>query len=93
MYGALALGRPILYVGPRPSHVTDLLAEDEPAERLGWWTPHGDVDAAIETIDAIRQTPPEELRAMGERAAELVRERFDTHAMIERFCDAVVVRR
>lgn len=89
VYGALALSRPILYAGPRPSHVTDLLSEDDPAQRIGWSIEHGDVDAAIRAIDEIRALPQTELVAMGERAAALVQERFDTKQMIDRFCDVI----
>ncbi|MEN0109821.1 MAG: glycosyltransferase family 4 protein, partial [Planctomycetota bacterium] len=89
VYGAIALERPILYAGPRPSHVTDLLAEDDPAQRIGWSIAHGDVDGAIAVLDEIRRTPAEELRAMGERAGAVVRERFDTAEMTGRFTDVV----
>jgi glycosyltransferase involved in cell wall biosynthesis len=85
VYGALALGRPILYVGPHPSHVSDLIDE----HRVGWSIDHGDVEEAIRTIDAIRQTPPEELREMGQRALRLIAERFDERQMIDEFCDVV----
>lgn len=90
VYGALALGRPVLYAGPRPSHVTDLLNEDDPAERIGWSIEHGDVEAAIAAIDAVRAMPQEELAAMGARAAALVQERFDNTAMIDRFGKVVL---
>ena len=86
VYGAMALGRPILLLGPDPCHVSDLLQ----AERIGWHIRHGDVDGAIATIDAIRATPPEELQAMGKRAAELIARRFDQETMIQQFCDIVV---
>lgn len=86
VYGAMALGRPILLLGPDPCHVSDLLHE----ERIGWHIEHGDVAGAIATIDAIRATPPEELQAMGRRAAELIARRFDQETMIQQFCDIVV---
>lgn len=89
VYGALALSRPILYAGPKPSHVTDLLFEDDPAQRIGWSIEHGDVDGAIRAIDEIRALPPAELAAMGDRAAALVHDRFDTQQMIDHFCDVV----
>jgi colanic acid biosynthesis glycosyl transferase WcaI len=89
VYGALALGRPILYAGPRPSHVTDLLSEDDPTRRIGWSIEHGDVDAAIRAIDEIRALPSLELAAMGDRATALVQEHFDTKQMINRFCDVI----
>lgn len=93
VYGALALGRPVLYAGPCPSHVTDLLSEDDPAQRIGWSIEHGDVDGAIAAIDAVRALPKEELSAMGHRAADLVKDQFDTSKMIDRFCDVVAIRR
>lgn len=85
VYGAMALGRPILLLGPNPCHVSDLLHE----KRIGWHIEHGDVAGAIAVIDEIRNTPPEELRQMGERAADLIRCRFDQEAMISQFCDIV----
>lgn len=90
VYGAMALARPILYMGPRPSHVTDLLNEDDPAEQIGWSIEHGDVEGAIEAIDTMRQLPSGEIEARGQRAASIVREQFDTAAMIERFCEVVL---
>ncbi|TWT46774.1 glycosyltransferase family 4 protein [Botrimarina hoheduenensis] len=90
VYGALALGRPILYVGPRPSHVTDLLGEETPSQRIGWALAHGDVEAAIAVLDAIRQTPRGELAAMGARAEALVHERFNSEQMIDEFCEVVL---
>lgn len=90
VYGAMALERPVLYLGPHPSHVSDLLHEDKPAERVGWSVEHGHVQSAIETIDKIRNTPSEELTAMGNRAAQLVRKRFDSKAMIDQFCQVIL---
>lgn len=89
VYGAMALERPILYAGPSPSHVTDLLSEADPAQRIGWRIEHGDVEGTVATIDAIRQTSPEEIHTMGKRAAQVVRERFDSAKMIDEFCRVV----
>ncbi len=86
VYGAMALGRPLLYFGPNPSHVSDLLEEENPKKRIGWSLHHGDVEAAIATMDKICQMPNDELQAMGDRAAQVVRERFDSAKMIDRFC-------
>lgn len=47
IYNALRVGAPVLYIGPRPSHVTDLLetlgGSDEAVE-------HGEVDRAVEAL-------------------------------------------
>jgi glycosyltransferase involved in cell wall biosynthesis len=86
VYGAMALGRPILLLGPDPCHVSDLMRD----ERIGWHIEHGDVDGAIALIDEIRRTPPEELRQMGQRAADIIKRRFDQNEMIDEFCKVVL---
>ena len=39
IYGAMAVGRPIVYLGPKESHIGDILAEQD----IGWQVDHGDV--------------------------------------------------
>jgi glycosyltransferase involved in cell wall biosynthesis len=58
IYGAMAVGKPILYLGPRPSHVTDLLDRHQ----IGRQVRHGDVDAAVEAIAAFRRLDDAALR-------------------------------
>src|SRR6201999_4045559 len=48
VYGAMAVARPILFFGPKPSHVSDLLD----AHHFGLGATHGDVTGAV---NAIRQ--------------------------------------
>lgn len=85
VYGAMALGRPILLLGPKCCHVSDIIEE----EHVGWHIQHGDVEGAVAVIDRILETPPDELRCMGQRAAELIRKRFNQQEMIDTFCDIV----
>lgn len=47
IYGAMAVAKPVLYLGPRPSHVSDILEKYD----LGFHIDHGDVDKAVETIN------------------------------------------
>ena len=51
IYNILAIGAPVLYLGPRPSHVADLVDE---LHRPAWCgsAEHGDVAAVIERIRA-----------------------------------------
>ncbi|MGE0434862.1 MAG: glycosyltransferase family 4 protein, partial [Planctomycetota bacterium] len=42
VYGAMSVGRPMLFVGPVESHIGDLVG----GQSLGWQVRHGDVDAA-----------------------------------------------
>jgi len=85
VYGAMAVSRPILLLGPDPCHVSDLVRE----HRLGWQISHGDIDAAVATIKEIVSTPQPELEAMGERARVLIDRELSKSVLCGRFCDVV----
>lgn len=61
VYGAMQVGRPILFLGPKPSHVSDLLDEHE----FGLHVSHGDTAAAIAAIKQLQATPEHERDRMG----------------------------
>ena len=46
VYNILSIGAPVLYVGPEPSHVTDIAAQ----QGQFFLTRHGDVDAVVKAI-------------------------------------------
>lgn len=85
VYGAMAVGRPIVLIGPRASHVGDLID----AHRAGWCLEHGDVDAAVRCFRAIAATPAEELAAMGRRARAAVRQELSREHLCGAFVDVV----
>jgi glycosyltransferase involved in cell wall biosynthesis len=85
VYGAMAVARPILLLGPDPCHVSDIVDE----HRVGWHVKHGDVDGAVRTIREIARTPREQLDAMGRRARRLVESTFGKRELLGRFCDVV----
>ena len=84
VYGAMAVGRPVLFVGPRPSHVSDLLD----AADVGRAVSHGDVDGCIEAIRGLAALPQAALDAMGTTGAAVVAGRFAHADLIRQFCDA-----
>jgi colanic acid biosynthesis glycosyl transferase WcaI len=88
IYGAMAVGRPILAFAPKPSHVAELVS----SERLGWVIAHGDVDGAVRALREIAMEPDARLAEMGGRAREVARTRFERDGLIERFCDALELR-
>lgn len=83
IYGAMAVGRPILYFGPKPSHVTDLLDE----HNIGLAVTHGDVEGAIAAIRRLRALSPEKRDAMGRTAQRIMTERLSQKILRTRFCD------
>jgi colanic acid biosynthesis glycosyl transferase WcaI len=85
IYGAMTAGRPILFLGPRPSHVSDLLD----AHDLGTQVSHGDVDGLVAAIGRFRAMRPAELLAMGETARRVLDDSLGQRQLCGRFCDAV----
>jgi glycosyltransferase involved in cell wall biosynthesis len=85
IYGAMAAGKPVLFLGPRPSHISDILE----THQIGAQASHGDAAAMTAAIDAFRNMPPAQLNAMGERARQALRLSFSQQDLCGRFCDAV----
>lgn len=85
VYGAMAVGRPILLVGPRPSHAADLIDEFH----IGRQVQHGDVGGAIAAIKEIAELPSKERFAMGQRARGAVQSQYSRQALCNAFCDVV----
>jgi hypothetical protein len=83
VYGAMAVGRPIIYFGPDASHISDLLAE----HRIGWSIKHGDVAGAIAGIKEAISTPRGDLDQMGARAATTLAAQFTQSRLCGEFCD------
>ncbi len=83
VYGAMAVARPILLLGPEPCHVSDIINEQE----IGWHIQHGDVDGAMATIETIIRTPASQLEAMGRRARDIVTRQLSKDVLCNRFCD------
>jgi len=85
-YSALALGKPILYLGPRDSHIGDLLAEHD----IGWRIDHGDTGGMESLYREILATPPEELQKKGTHARCLVENGpFQRKKMVREFVEII----
>lgn len=85
IYGAMAVARPILLIGPDPCHVSDLVENND----IGWIIRHGDVDAAERTLREILATPTQVLQDMGRRAREVVDTRLSKSYLCGQFCDVL----
>lgn len=85
IYGAMAVGRPILYLGPRPSHISDLLEQHQ----IGWHVAHGDINGAVETLRAIKATDRQMLEKMGQSAQSVLRRSLSQDLLCARMCDAM----
>lgn len=85
IYGAMAVGRPILLLGPAPSHASEIIEHD----RLGWHVKHGDVEGMVAAIQRMLATPEGELNAMGSRAQQAIESRLSKRTLCGAFCDVL----
>ncbi len=83
IYGAMAMGRPILVLGPENNPVSDLLTQAD----IGWRVSHGDVDGAERILREISAASPWELREKGERARALIDSIGTREVSCGRVCD------
>ena len=85
VYGAMAVGRPILLVGPPENHVADIMADHD----IGWHVQHGDVDGAVRILREIASMPREELEAKGKRGYDAIVARGGRAAAVSRVTDVL----
>jgi colanic acid biosynthesis glycosyl transferase WcaI len=83
IYGAMAVARPILYFGPSPSHIADLLEK----HHLGLHVSHGDVAGALEAIASLRDAGQAARSAMGKTAQDVLQSSLSQNILCARICD------
>jgi putative colanic acid biosynthesis glycosyltransferase WcaI len=85
VYGAMAVARPVLLLGPRPCHITDLLD----SHGVGWQVHHGDVEGMEALVRRVADTPREELSRIGLEAQRVIEQDLSKGALCGRFCDII----
>jgi glycosyltransferase involved in cell wall biosynthesis len=85
IYGAMAAARPILFLGPRPSHISDLLDQHD----IGFQIRHGDVAGAVDAIRRFHGMSSAQLQSMGRTAQTALRQSLSRDLTCGRLCDAV----
>jgi glycosyltransferase involved in cell wall biosynthesis len=86
VYGAMATSRPIFFLGPAGSHVSEMMEESA----FGWEVRHGDVDGAVRAIREIADAGPWVLEQMGSRARTLIARNRTRRISCGRVCDAIM---
>lgn len=85
IYGAMAVSRPVLLLGPRASHAGEIIAEHD----VGWQVDHGDIDRTVTTLKQIIATDPDRMAALRENARRAVADHFGLDHLRGRFCDVL----
>jgi glycosyltransferase involved in cell wall biosynthesis len=83
IYGAMAIGRPVLFFGPEASYVGDIFQAGD----IGRIVAHGDAQAAAEAIHALVSLGLGGRESLGRRAAAIVSGALSKAALLARFCD------
>lgn len=83
-YNLLRVNAPILYLGPRPSHISEMLDEMD-GQLIGGWSPHGNPDLAVKTILNLKQT----IAGAPRRDADPLDGRFSMENLLPRMVDVI----
>jgi glycosyltransferase involved in cell wall biosynthesis len=85
IYGAMAVARPVLLIGPRPSHAADLIDRHNFGSQIN----NGDVQGTMDAIRHFAQLPQTTRLEMGRRAVAAVRQDFSKSKLRTALCDIV----
>lgn len=85
IYGALAVGRPILFLGPAESHAGEILA----GGNFGRGLRHGDVGGVVAAIRELMALDTAAREALGREARALAGDRYSRMTALGRFCDVL----
>jgi colanic acid biosynthesis glycosyl transferase WcaI len=85
VYGAFALGRPILALAPQESYLTEFMERD----KVGWRVNHGDVDGLVELLTLLRDLPERDLAEKGRRAKRLAQTQLSRERLLDKWCEHV----
>ena len=84
VYGLLAAGRPVLFIGPREATPARIIAQ----YACGWQIDCGDVAALVSLLHRLAADPAE-VRAAGSRARQALLEQYDLPIGVARICAIV----
>jgi hypothetical protein len=79
------VSRPILFLGPSPSHVSDLID----SHQIGRQVEHGDVDGCVAAIRLLQEATTSERDVMGSRAKDVIDSELSKRVLCGRFGDIV----
>lgn len=85
IYGILKIGRPFVYIGPRKSHIGELIVSDS----VGFQVEHGEVERLIEMIKEARGLNPAALTEVREKMQALAEQRFRREILSLKLVDYV----
>lgn len=79
-YGAMALAKPVLLIGPRPCHASEIIE----AHDCGWIIQHGDVKGVVGLLNDLSGRPQSEMERTGKRGLEAVKNTYSKDILSEK---------
>jgi colanic acid biosynthesis glycosyl transferase WcaI len=86
VYGAMYIGKPILYIGPKESHVTDILGELDGNISVS----HGESELLAQMIALLFSKSWDEIEMIGDANMKYAVEYFHPHLLKKKMLDAVL---
>jgi len=84
-YGAMALGRPFLLIGPEECHVTDVLKE----VHCGWRVGHGEAREMAVLIRELSNAPLEQVAIPGKNGQKAVARMYGKDLLCKKLCEVI----
>ena len=86
VYGIMSVGRPFLVIGPKKSHLGEILS----SAPMGWQVEHGDVEGAVRVLREAHQLSPQKRQEIGALGRQRVMAEFSRATLCSRFGDLFV---
>ncbi len=85
IYGAMYIGKPILYIGPTPSHVSDVIGDIEGNLIVN----HGEVESLITKLEEFAKLSLAEREKIGESNSQIANMNFSPPTLINKMVDII----
>lgn len=85
IYGAMFLGKPILYIGPEESHVSDILSKTNGNISVR----HGEVEKLVYELESFSRLDAVDIRRIGEENKKYAQDNFSPKALIDQMIDSI----
>jgi hypothetical protein len=87
IYGAMYIGKPILYIGPKESHVTDILTDLDGNISVS----HGEYEDLVIKIEQLFNNSNDVINKIGEENKKYAIEHFHPEILKQKMIEAIIV--
>lgn len=85
VYGAMAIGKPILLLGNNNNHISEIINQYD----IGWSVEHGDIDGMTNMLIYLRDVDESILIEKGNNAKEAILSNYSQKVLMNKFCSYI----